>query len=122
MVGLAAQAALVGALLVGDRGYAVRYAEGKMQHVAHIRGITQQPCMLAWTAARNKDVGRVWLRVEGPAGAAQCLVVDLPQDVDRANLERRGILVELDYRSGALICGLHWEGAARECEVRVIPE
>ena len=124
MTGLAATAAL--ALALGstgwESGYAVRYAPEKMQRVANIRGIDQQPCMLAWTAARDKDIGRMWLHVAGPAGAAECLVVDLPRPGrDRQNLLRRKVVVELDYESGARVCGPQWEGNARACAVRVIP-
>ena len=120
MVGLAAQAALVGALIVGETGYAVRYAPGVMANVAHNRNIEPRACMVAYTRAVDADMGRLWLWVEGPAGAAECLVVDLPEDVDRAALVRRGILVELDYQSGTRVCGVRWTGNARECPVRVI--
>lgn len=91
-----------------------------MQHVAHNRHITPRACMVAYTHAVDADMGRLWLWVEGPAAIARCLAIDLPQDVDKANLVRRGIIVELDFQSGARICGARWRGRAVECPVRVI--
>ncbi len=119
LTGLAASAALVGALLVGEAGYAVRYAPGVMSNVAHNRHIAPQPCMVAYTHAVDADMGRLWLWVEGPAVAAECLVVDLPQDVHRPGLVRRGVDVEFDHRSGARVCGRRWRGKASECPIRV---
>lgn len=104
-------------------GFAVRYNPGVMERVARNRGIPPQACMVAWTYARAADIGRTWLRIAGPAGAIECLVVDLPQDRDRPGLIKRGVVVELGYRN-RWICGAHWSGRARDCKVRVwvLPE
>jgi hypothetical protein len=102
---------------VGD---VVRYAPGRMDDVANNRGIAHHPHMAAYTYARNRDMGRLWLHVEGPAGAADFLVIDLPRPgKDKANLIKRGVVAELDHASGFLICGPRWTGRARDCEVRV---
>lgn len=78
-------------------------------------------CYVAYTLARDRDMARLWLRVEGPAGALNCLVVDLPYPPplpDRENLIARGVYVELGYRS-KWICGKGWSGRARDCPVKV---
>jgi len=124
-VGLVFQAALLFALGCGGwrDGYAVMYAPRVMERVAAHRHITPAPCMVAWTHAQDRDIGRTWLHVEGPAGEADCLVVDLPQDADRPGLVERDIEVELGWRNRG-ICGRDWSGRARDCPVRVwvIPE
>ena len=121
LVGLVAQLALVVAVGTGSvewqTGLAVRYNVGVMERVARNRGIAPQPCMVAWTHATDKDIGATWLWVDGPAGRRRCLVVDLPQPRDRPRLVRRGIAVELDYRSSRIVCGTRWEGTARECPI-----
>lgn len=102
------------------RGDVVRYAEGRMGRTADIRGIARAPHMAAFTFAKDDDMGRLWLHIEGPAGAADFLVVDLPRPGrDKANLIKRGVVAELDYASGALICGRRWRGKASECQVKV---
>lgn len=111
-----------GSLEGWTEGRAVRYGETMMARVARNRGIPWQPCMVAYTYAKDADMGRVWLRVEGVKTGIgfRCLVVDIPRPgKDKANLIKRGIIVELDFRSSQAICGLHWRGAARECPVRV---
>lgn len=124
-MGLVTQAVLaftMGAAMVGaDVGHAVRYAEGRMDHVAAVRHIDRQPCMVAWTDATDADIGRRSLLVEGirTGKRLRCLVVDLPEYTDKPALERRNVLVELDYYSGFVICGAQWQGAAKECRVRV---
>jgi hypothetical protein len=101
-------------------GQAVRYAPGVMRKVALHRHITPQGCMVAYTHAKNRDMGRLWLTVEGVKTRIRkrCLVVDLPQTKHKPNLIKRGILVELDWGSSS-ICPPHWSGAARECAVKV---
>ena len=124
LIGLVTSAALILALGAGpptyraQSGFAVMYSKNVMEAVARNRGIAPQACMIAWTAARDVDIGRTWLHIEGPAGTLDCLTVDLPQDVDRPALEQRGVLVELGYPS-RWICGKNWSGRARDCRVRV---
>lgn len=117
----AVMALSLGAALVGaDVGYAVRYAPGRMGRTADIRSIARQPCMVAWTAAADRDIGETWLVVEGvkTGRRLRCLVVDLPEPRDRPALIRRGILVELNFESSD-ICPKGWRGKATECKVRV---
>jgi hypothetical protein len=102
-------------------GHAVRYNPGVMRRVAQVRKIPPQRCMVAWTYARSRDMGRVWLEVVGvrTGVSRRCLVVDLPQAKHRPALVRRGVVVELDYTSSFAICGRTWTGNARECRVKV---
>ena len=123
MTALIASAALVGVLSGApsvETGFAVMYAKNVMEHVADVRGIPRQPCMVAWTYATDRDIGETWLTVAGPAGTLACLVVDLPQKRDKAALERREIVVELGWPS-RWVCGRGWSGRARDCRVRVSP-
>lgn len=100
-------------------GYVVRYATHVMSRVARNRGIVWQPHMAAYTFAHDADMGRLWLHVVGPAGEADFLVVDLPQPGrDKRALIKRGVVAELDYASGLLICGEAWTGRARDCEIK----
>lgn len=103
-------------------GLAVKYSEGAMENVARNRGIVPQPCMIAYTHATAADMGVRWLEVEGRDTGVRlrCLTVDLPRPGrDKANLIRRGVLVELDAESGRAVCGASWSGKATECPVRV---
>ena len=124
-MGLASAALVVLALGFGqfappDRvGFAVRYAPGVMGRTASNRGIAWAPHMAAYTFARDQDMGRLWLHIQGPAGEADFLVVDLPQPADRDGLVERGVVAELDYASGELVCGEGWTGRARDCEIKV---
>jgi len=93
-----------------------------MEAVARNRRIAPQPCMVAYTYARDADMGNLWLEVEGVETGVRrrCLVVDLPRSGrDKVSLIRRGVLVELDPDSGQDICGASWSGRARDCRVRV---
>lgn len=103
-------------------GLAVRYSEGVMRTVARNRGIEPQPCMVAYTYARDEDMGRLWLEIEGVRTGVKrrCLAIDLPRPgKDKQNLIRRGILIELDAESSRDICGAAWSGKASACPVRV---
>lgn len=93
-----------------------------MRTVARNRGIEPVGCMVAYTHARDADMGKLWLDVEGVTTGVKrrCLTVDLPRPGrDKANLVRRGIIIELDAHSGETICGAAWRGKASECPVRV---
>jgi hypothetical protein len=91
-----------------------------MEHVARTRQIAPQVCMVAYTHARDADMGALWLRVAGPAGMVDCLVVDIPRPGnDKQNLIRRGVIVELGWKNREEICGAGWSGKATECQVRV---
>lgn len=101
-------------------GYAVRYAPGVMARVARVRHAPRAPCYVAYTLAHDEDIGRLWLRIQGPAGTIECLTIDLPDDSkgDRPPLIRRRVWVELGY-SARWICGAGWTGRARDCPVRI---
>jgi hypothetical protein len=100
-------------------GYAVRYDPGVMERRAKARHAPPAPCYVAYTLATDADMARLWLRIAGPAGTLDCLVVDLPRPGrDKRNLIRRRVWVELGYRN-RWICGEGWTGRARDCEVRV---
>ncbi len=122
---LASAALVMLSLGVGARGapdhtgWGVRYSPGVMGRVASNRGIPWAPHMAAYTFARDEDMGRLWLHIKGPAGEADFLVVDMPQDRDRASLVRRGVVAELDSHSAPLICGDGWTGKASECKIKV---
>lgn len=100
-------------------GYAVRYGPGVMESVARTRHAPPAPCYVAYTLAGDQDMARLWLRIQGPAGTLDCLVVDLPRPGrDKRNLIKRGVIVELGWPS-RWICGEHWSGRARDCRVKV---
>lgn len=101
-------------------GYAVRYGPGVMGRTATNRGIAWAPHMAAYTFARDEDMGQLWLHIQGPAGEADFLVVDLPQPGrDKRSLVERGVVAEMDYASGELVCGVGWTGRARDCKIKV---
>jgi hypothetical protein len=85
------------------RGYAARYGAGKMARVATVRGIPHERCMIAATRER---IG-TWVRVEGvrTGTVVDCIVVDVVADKDRREVERRGIVVELDHAWAVPVCG-----------------
>jgi len=129
-MGLASAAVLILALGAGavrppdHVGYAVMYAENVMEgraaaHDPHY-ATAPAPCYVAYTLAHDADMARLWVRVEGPAGTLNCLVVDLPDDGQghRQGLIDRRVWVELGYRN-RWICGKGWSGRARDCKVRV---
>lgn len=100
-------------------GFAVRYGPDVMSRVALNRGIEPSQHMAAYTYAENSDMGKLWLHIEGPSEGADFLVVDLPHPKDKRNLISRGVVAEVDYNSGHLICGVNWTGRAKDCEIKV---
>lgn len=101
-------------------GFAVRYDPGVMERRAAAHHAPLASCYVAYTLARDQDMARLWLRVEGPAGALDCLVVDLPDDSKghRQPLIRRRVWVELGWPS-RWICGKGWTGRAKDCKIKV---
>lgn len=112
----------VGAVRPPDHvGYAVMYAPHAMEARARAHHAPPAPCYVAYTLAHDADMARLWLRVEGLAGALDCLVVvDLPDDGrgHRQPLIDRSVWMELGYRN-RWICGSRWTGRARDCRVSV---
>ena len=132
MTGLVAQAALVGALLVGgDLRFAVRYDPGVMEGIAEWRGLPVTRCMFAHPTL---PIGtRAWIRGNRTGHGEWCDQADTSEDVDttgrhssESDRQRHIRLkrVELGYEESFRICGDWWEGAAVECpvEVWVIPD
>lgn len=104
----------LGAAMMGaETRYAVRYNPGVFEAVAARRGMDVQPCMIAHPTA---PIGS-WLLVEGKV-RLKCQMVDVSAPQDRARhirLKR----IEVDPKSGALLCGAEWQGKASECKVLV---
>lgn len=95
--------------------YAVRYAPGVFEMIARNRGMAVERCMVA---SPVHDLG-AWLTIEGRTGVRlKCKVLDVSSPRDRQRHIRNRI-IEVDPKSGALLCGRYWKGAARECQVRV---
>lgn len=123
-MGLARAALIILALGAGRPpdhvGYVARYAPGVMEHVARVRHAPPVPCYVAYTLARDEEIGRLWLRIQGPAGTIRCLVVDLPDDShgDRQPLIERRVWAEIGWRQ-RWICGAGWTGRAQGCPVRI---
>jgi hypothetical protein len=131
-MGLAVKAALILALGTGgDIRWAVRYDPDLMKEVAERRGLAVTACMFAhptlpiggWAYIRGVRTGHM----------ERCRQVDTSQkrdttgrnsgESDRARhirLKR----IELGYAESFRICGKGWQGAAKECPVKVwvIPE
>jgi hypothetical protein len=85
-------------------GYAASYAKGVMEHVADVRGIARQPCMVAsWRLPLER-----WVVVRGQRTGVRrrCLVVDVCRPGrDCARIRRKHIVVELDWSTNKAICG-----------------
>ena len=119
-MGLIVKLALALALGVGgERAWAVRYAPGVMERVSRTRGLPIVGCMIAHP---RMPIGS-WLYISGIRTKASlwCRVTDTSQPQDRARHIASG-RIELDYGSSKLICGTTWQGAARECPVRISKE
>lgn len=134
MTGLASAAFVVLALGAGQLqpparppdhiGYVVMYAENVMEGRAAANDphywTAPAPCYVSYTLARDRDMGRLWLRIAGPAGTITCMVVDLPDDSKghRGPLIGRRVYAEIGYNE-RWICGQGWTGRARDCPVKV---
>lgn len=97
--------------------WAVRYAPGVFEQVARNRGMAVERCMVA---SPVHSLG-AWLYVEGRTGARlRCKVLDTSKPQDRPRHIRMRT-IELDPKSGAILCGIRWQGKASECRVFVKP-
>lgn len=132
-MGLASAALVVLALGVGQFaparppdhvGYIVYYGPRVMEARARANdpnyATAPAPCYVSYTLAHDRDMGRLWLRIAGPAGTITCMVVDLPDDSKghRQPLIDREVWAEIGYRQ-RWICGAGWSGKASECSVKV---
>lgn len=99
-----------------DVRYAVRYDPGGMEHVSEVRKLPIVDCMFAHPTL---PIG-TWAFVEGAQTGVRrrCRVTDTSQPQDKAR-HIRTKLIELDYWSSLAICPVGWQGARRECMVRV---
>ena len=55
--------------------------------------------------------------VEGPSATLACVVVDVSHSKDRKAIAKKGIVVELDYTSAAVLCGQPFPFPPRDCPV-----
>lgn len=102
-------------LILTTDAYAVRYAPGLMERVSERRGMEVVGCMVA---SPTHPLG-AWLTITGPTGTRlRCRVTDTSQPRDRAR-HIRTKRIEVDYKSGFVLCGQQWQGKASECPVSI---
>lgn len=89
-------------------GYAAHYRPHLMERVSRVRGLPVVPCMVASPYHR---IG-TWLTVTSArrGKTLTCRVTDVPHPRDRASIIRRRIVVELDFRSARILCGIEYVG------------
>jgi hypothetical protein len=97
------------------RGFAAHYKPGLMEYVARKRGLPTGGCLAA--SPYHRIGTRVSVESLTRGTALTCLIVDVPHPRDRAQVIRRGIIIELDYRSNGVLC-YHRE-PPRKCRVAV---
>ncbi len=85
-------------------GFAAHYRPGLMEKVARQRGLEVVACMVA---SPHHKIG-VWLSIHSPKRkqTLKCRVTDVPQKAHRPALIRKGIVVELDFESAKILCGI----------------
>ena len=100
-------------------GFAAHYRPGLMERVSRARGLEIVACMVASPYHR---IG-AWLTVHSPKRkqTLHCRVTDVPKARHRPALIRRGIVVELDFDSAKILCGIRRprEAPPRACRVVV---
>jgi len=94
-------------------GFLAFYDFNVMEHVADYRGLPRAACM----AAADLPLG-TRLRIAGPRGAMDCVVVDVPEARDLADIRRRGIVAEVQPAAFIALCGALV--APRDCRVTVM--
>ncbi len=85
-------------------GFAAHYRPGLMDQVSRRRGMPRVPCMIAspyyalgtWVSVRSRK----------NAKTLHCRITDVPQPHHRARLQKRKIVVELDFRSATILCDI----------------
>lgn len=77
----------------------------------------QVDCMIA---ATHLPLGKQVV-VTGPRATRLCRVTDVPRPRDKANLVRRNIIIELDWPTARVMCGLSKPSARppRDCPVTI---
>jgi hypothetical protein len=85
-------------------GFAAHYRPGLMQRVARTRGLEIVACMVA---SPHHRIG-TWLSVTSAKRnkTLDCRVTDVPQARHRAAVIKRKIVVELDFESAKVLCGI----------------
>ena len=100
-------------------GFAAHYRPGLMERVARNRGLKPVECMVASPYHRLGT----WVTIHSPKQkeTLRCRVTDIPQRRHRPALIRRGIVVELDFKSAKVLCGIRRvaEKPPRACTVVV---
>lgn len=111
MTRLLLSALLAGALLAEPAaahrtrtGFAAHYRPGLMERVSRNRGLPVVGCMVASPYHR---IG-TWLTVTSAKRnkTLHCRVTDVPHPRDRKAILRRNIIVELDFGSAKILCGI----------------
>ena len=84
------------------RGFAAHYRPGLMEQVARRRGMSQTACMVASPYYKLGE----WITVESRKHRQRlrCRITDVPQPKHRAQLRKRTIVVELDFKSARILC------------------
>lgn len=98
-------------------GYAVHYRPHLMERVSRNRGLPIVGCMVASPYHR---IG-TWLTVSSAqrGRTLHCRVTDVPHPRDRAQIIRRQIIVELDFESAKILCGIRRVNEAPPSACRV---
>lgn len=101
------------------RGFAAHYRPGLMEKVAQRRRMPVVRCMVA--SPHQKLGAWVMVRSTKREQELKCRVTDVPRKGHRAALIRRKIVVELDFKSAKVLCGIKYSGhlPPRACPVVV---
>ena len=101
------------------KGFAAHYRPGLMEKVSKRRGMPVVRCMVA--SPHHKLGAWVLVRSTKNKQERKCRVTDVPRKSDRPALIRRNIVVELDYKSAKVLCGIKYAGhlPPRACPVIV---
>ncbi len=85
-------------------GFAAHYRPGLMQLVARKRSLEIVACMVA---SPHQRIG-TWMSIHSPKHekTLDCRVTDVPKARHRSALIKKGIVVELDFESATLLCGI----------------
>ena len=85
-------------------GFAAHYRPGLMERVARVRGLAVVACMVA---SPHHRIG-TWLSIHSPKRkkTLACRVTDIPKAHHRGALIKKGIVVELDFESAKILCGI----------------
>lgn len=97
-------------------GFLVYYAKGVFERVERNRGLPHVKCNVA--SPRHKIGTWVWVEGVETGKRLRCRVSDTSKPEHRAGHIKRKIF-EMDYTSAHAICIPGWQGAAKECRIRI---